>query len=127
MAHQRLNGFKVIPVIQKGRGEGMPHHMGMNPLLDQGLFCHGFDKAVNSLWGKIPFLIWSMLPQGIEEGMIGIGPIPGGLQVILDGDEGLSLQGDAPEFLALTDDVNDGLVPVGLEIPDFQAADFGLS
>jgi hypothetical protein len=33
MAHQSLNGSEVIPVIQEGSGEGVPHHMGVNPLL----------------------------------------------------------------------------------------------
>ena len=37
MAHQSLNGSKVIPVIQEGSGEGMPDHMRMNPLADQGI------------------------------------------------------------------------------------------
>ena len=52
MAHQSLNGSEVIPLIQEGRGKGMPHDMRMNPLLDQGLFRHGFDKAINGFWGK---------------------------------------------------------------------------
>jgi hypothetical protein len=47
MTHESLNGSKVISVIQKGCGKGMPHHMGVNPLLDQGLFYHGLDEAVN--------------------------------------------------------------------------------
>jgi hypothetical protein len=30
----------------------MPQYMGMNPLLDQYLFYHGSDKAVNSFVGQ---------------------------------------------------------------------------
>jgi hypothetical protein len=33
MPHQRRNGSKVIPFIQEGLGKGMPHHVGMNPLI----------------------------------------------------------------------------------------------
>jgi hypothetical protein len=38
--------------------------------------------------------------------------------VILDGEEGTRVQGDASEFLSLSDHINDGLFPVGLEIRD---------
>ena len=51
VAHQNLDGSKVIPVIQKGCPEGMPHYMRVNPLFDQSLFYHGFDKAVNRFVG----------------------------------------------------------------------------
>jgi hypothetical protein len=34
MAHQSLDGSKIISIIQKGRGEGMPHDVRMNPLLE---------------------------------------------------------------------------------------------
>jgi hypothetical protein len=27
MTHQRLDGLEVIPVIQEGGGNGIPHHM----------------------------------------------------------------------------------------------------
>ena len=101
--------------------------MGMNPFPNQSLLRHGFDEAIDSLGLRTLSSIRAMLPQGLEEGMARICPVPVGLQVVLDGDEGLGLQGDAPEFLALADHVNDGLVPVGLEIPDLEAADFGLS
>ena len=47
MAHERLNRSKIIPIIQKGRGKRMPHHVGMDPLLDQSFFYHGFDETVN--------------------------------------------------------------------------------
>jgi hypothetical protein len=39
MAHQSLDGSKIIPIIQKGRGKGVPNYMRMNPFLDQGLLC----------------------------------------------------------------------------------------
>jgi hypothetical protein len=29
MAHQRLNRFEVIPLIQQRTGKGLPDHMGM--------------------------------------------------------------------------------------------------
>ena len=127
MAHESLNGSEVIPVVQEGISEGVPHHMRVNPLLNQGLARHGFDKAIDRFGGKFPFLIGSMLPQGIEYGMIGAGPIPGSLQVIFDGEEGLGLQGDTPEFLAFSDNVNDSLISIGLEILNLQATHFGLS
>ena len=38
MAHQTLNGSKVIPIVQKGRGEGVPHHVGINPVFDRAFF-----------------------------------------------------------------------------------------
>jgi hypothetical protein len=92
VTHQLRDGSKVIPLVQEGCGKRMPHHMGVNPLLNQGLARHGFDRTIDRFGSKFPFFIESMLPQGIEYGMIGAGPISAGLQVILDGDEGLSLQ-----------------------------------
>ena len=59
--------------------------------------------------------------------MIRAGPITAGLQIILDGEEGLGLQGDTPESLPLSNDIDNSLIPVGLEIPDLQAAYFRLS
>src|SRR5208337_1954371 len=105
----------------------MPHHVRMNPLLDQSFFGQGFDKAIDCLWCKGSLLIGSMLPQGVEYGMIRAGPITAGLQIILDGEEGPGLQRDASESLPLADNINDSLVPVGLKILDLQATNFGLS
>jgi hypothetical protein len=34
MAHQSLNGSKIIPIVEKRRGECMPHDVRMNPLLE---------------------------------------------------------------------------------------------
>jgi len=57
MAHQRLDGFQVISVIQKGGGKGVPNHVGVNSFLDQGLFRHRFDEAIDSLRSKgFPFV-----------------------------------------------------------------------
>ena len=86
MAQQTLNSSNVISIIQQGGSERMPHHVGMNPFLDQCLFCGRFDQAINSLGCKGPFIIGSMLPQGIEYGMVGVDPIPTGFQIILDGE-----------------------------------------
>ena len=36
------------------------------------------------------------------------------------------MQGEAPELLPLADDIDDGLVAVGLEIADLEATEFGL-
>lgn len=58
-----------------------------------------------------------MLPQCLEEGMTGICPVPGGLQVVLDGDQGFTVHGDSSKLIPLADDINDGLVPVGLRSP----------
>ncbi len=69
MAHQSLDGSKIIPIIQKGSGKGVPHYMGMNPLLDQGPLCHRLDEAINRLGSQPLFLIGTMLPQRLEEGM----------------------------------------------------------
>ena len=86
MTHQSLDGSKIIPIIQKGSGKGVPHYMGMNPFLNQGLSCDSLDKAVNGLWGQIPFLIRTMLSQRLEEGMPRTCPIPGGLVIVLYGE-----------------------------------------
>jgi hypothetical protein len=47
MSHQCLNGSKVIPVIQKGCGKGVPDHMRTNLFPNESLFRHGL--------GIIPF------------------------------------------------------------------------
>ncbi len=80
MAHQTLNGPKVIPLIQKSSRKGMAHNMGMDPFSDQCISYYRFDKAVNGLRGGSSFFIWAMLPQRFEDGMIRIRPIPGSLQ-----------------------------------------------
>ena len=59
-----------------------------------------------------------MFSQSLEKGIIWICSIPGSLQVVFDGEKGLGVQGDAAELLTLADDINDGLVPIGLEIAD---------
>jgi len=125
--HQCLDRFKVVPVIQESSGKRVPHDMGMNPFLDQCLFYHGLNETVNTFSGQAPFLVRAMLPQRLEEGMSRICSVFGSLMVVLDGEEGAGVQGDAPEFLPFPDNVKDSLVPVGLEIPDFEIADFGLS
>ena len=101
MSHQGLNRSEVIPIIQKGSGEGMPDHMRMNPLFDQRLCCDGFDEAINGLRSEPPFLIWAMLSQGVEDGMIRVHPIPGAFEIIPDGNQGFRVQGDSPELLSL--------------------------
>jgi len=101
--------------------------MGMGPLLDHGLFYHSFDEAINCFMSQPPFLVGAMLPSRLKQGLSWIGPIPGGFQVILDGKEGPGGQGDPPELFPLADNVNDGLVPVGLEITDLETAQFNLS
>jgi hypothetical protein len=58
MAHQSLDGPQIIPIIQEGRGEGMPDHMRMNPLLNQCLPRHGLDQAINWLW-RLDFTAFS--------------------------------------------------------------------
>ena len=75
----------------------MAHDVGMDSLLDQCRPCRGLDEAVNSLRGQALFLVWPMLPQGLEEGMSGLCSISGGLQIILDGEEGPGVQGNAPK------------------------------
>ena len=66
-----------------------------------------------------------MLPQGLEEGMGRVSPIPGGLMIVIDGEKGV--QRDASELLAFANDIYDGLIPVGLEILDLQATNLILS
>jgi len=68
-----------------------------------------------------------MLPQGVEDRMIRIRPVPGSLQIVFDGKQGPRVQRDSPELLSLADNINDGLIPVGLEIPDLEGAEFRLS
>lgn len=76
ITHERLNGSEVIPVVQEGSGEGMPHDVRVNPLLDRSLFYHRFDEAVNGLGGQVPFFVGTMLPQGLKKGMSNISPNP---------------------------------------------------
>jgi hypothetical protein len=109
MAHQCLNRPEIIPFIQEGCGEGIPHDMRMNPLLDQGLFTTDWMRQSTAFFGQSSFLVGSVFPQGPEEGMGGVGAVPGGLQVFLDGDEGPRVQGNAPELLPLADDIDDGM------------------
>ena len=59
--------------------------------------------------------------------MARVGTVPGALQVPFDGNESHGVQWDAPEPVALSDHVNDGLVTVGIEIPNFESADFDFS
>jgi len=125
MTHERLDRLQIIPIVQEGRCKRMPHHVGMNPLLDQGLFYHGSDEAVNSFVGQAPFLVGTMFAQRLEEGMVWICPVPARLQVILDGDEGPGVQRDAPELLPLADHVDDCLVTVEFEILDLEELEAG--
>ena len=97
----------------------MPHHVRINPLLYQGLFCHILDKAVNDFWGEGSFLIGTMLPQCFEHRIMKISPIYIDLQIILNGKAGFSFQWDSSEFFALTNHINNSWVSVGLEIPNF--------
>ena len=113
--------------IKKGRGKGVPDDMRMNPLLNQSLFCSRLDEAVNGLRSEPPFLIRAMLSQSVEDRMIRGRPVPGSLQIVFNGKQGPRVQGDSSELLSLADNINDGLVPVGLEIADLEATDFGLS
>ena len=84
MAHQRLDGLEVVPVIQKSRGDSMPHDVRTDPLLNHGPFYHGSDQAVNRFVYQTSLRVRPMLLQGLEEGMIWI--CPGSLVIILDGD-----------------------------------------
>jgi len=76
MAHQRLNGLEIVSFIQKGRPKGVPGHMRVDSLLNQGLLCHGFNQAINSLGGQSPFLVGAVLPQCFEHRPIRINTIP---------------------------------------------------
>lgn len=114
MSHQRLDRPKIIPFIQEGGGEGMTCYMRVNSFPDQGLFCQGFDETIDSLRGKRPLLVRTTPPERVEHWMVRICPIPGGLEVIFYGKNGLGRQGDSSELLAFADDVHYGLVTVGL-------------
>jgi len=127
MAHQSLDCPKVIPVVEEGRGKRMPHHVRMNPLLDQCLFYHALDETVNSFRGQPPFLVGTMFPQRLEEGTVRICSVTVCLQIVLHGKKGLGLQRNSPESLPLADHIDNGLIAVGLEIFDLEAANFGLS
>ena len=70
MAHERLDCLEVIPVVQEVRGKHVPHDVGVNPLLDQGPFYHGFDEAVNRFRRQSPFLVGTMLAECLEERMV---------------------------------------------------------
>ena len=76
VAHQSLNGFKIVPIVQKGSCKGMPEDMRMDSLSDQSLFRHAFDEAINGLWRQTFFLIGTMFPKCREERMGRIHSIP---------------------------------------------------
>ncbi len=88
MAHENLRGRQVVPMIQKGSGKGVPHYVRVNSFLDQSLFYHRFDQAVNCLGSQTPFLVRTIFLHCLEERMIWICSIPDCLQVILDGNKG---------------------------------------
>jgi hypothetical protein len=69
----------------------MPHYRGMDPLLNQSLFCHRFDAAVNGLVCEFLFFVRAMLPKGVEDRMIRVRPIPGSLQVVVNGEKDIGL------------------------------------
>jgi hypothetical protein len=68
-----------------------------------------------------------MFTKSIEYRVIVACPVPTGLQIILYGNEDFSFQWDSSEFLPLAYNIDDSLIPVGLEIPNFQVAVFGFS
>jgi len=59
--HQSLDGSKIIPIIQKGGGKGLPHDVGMDSLLNQSLFRRRFDETIDGLRGKRFSLIGDVL------------------------------------------------------------------
>ena len=89
MAHQRLDRLEIVSVIQESSGKRVAHHMRVDPLLNQSLLRQRFDEAVNSLGSKVSFVVGTMFSQCPEEGMARICPIPGGFEVILNGEEGV--------------------------------------
>jgi hypothetical protein len=68
-----------------------------------------------------------MFSQGVKYGMSRITAISIDLQVILDGEEGFGFQWYSSKSLSLSDDINDWLVSIGLEIPNLQVAYFSFS
>ncbi len=86
MSHQSLDGPQIIPIIKKRRGKGMPHHVGMDSLLDQSPLCRQLGETVNGLWRQALFVLGTMLSQRLEEGMSRICPVPGSLVIVLYGE-----------------------------------------
>ena len=70
MTQKTLNRLEVNPFIQKSRGKGVPGYVRMDSFANQSPFCHRFNQAINSLWGKASLFIGSMLAQGVEHRII---------------------------------------------------------
>jgi len=61
MAHQSLNCPEIIPIVEKRRGECMPHYVGMDSLLNESLFWGRFDEGVNRGRVFLPVIIFKRL------------------------------------------------------------------
>jgi hypothetical protein len=68
-----------------------------------------------------------VFPQRLEEGMIRVCSVFGSLLVIFYGEKGLGLQGNPSEFLPFANNIDNGLIPIGLEIADFKITDLSFS
>lgn len=127
MAHQNLDGSKLIPIIQEGGSKWMPDYMRVNPFLNESPFRHGFDKAINRLRRYNSLFIRTLLPQCLKDRPSRINPVNRGFEIIPDRNHGIGMPRYSPELLSFPNNINDSLIPIGLEILDLQAASFGFS
>jgi len=69
MAHERLDSLQVIPFVQEGCGEGVPHDVGMDSLFDRGLFVVDLMRESMALevkplsWWGPPDVLWLSISQ----------------------------------------------------------------
>jgi hypothetical protein len=68
-----------------------------------------------------------VLSQSVKYGMARTSPFPIGFQIILNSEEGFSFQWDSSKSLSLSDDIDNRLISVCLEVPYFEVTDFGFS
>jgi len=67
------------------------------------------------------------LYQCLEDRPFRFDPVSGRVEIILDCNHGISVQGDSPKLLTLSNNIDHGLVPISLEIADLEATEFGFS
>jgi len=123
MAHKALNSLEIGPIIQKACPEGMPHGVWGHSLSDEGFFAGAFDQTVNRPGSEGNNSVRTMLPQGEENWVIGVGSVFPCLPILLDGCKGHHLQGDPPKLLTLAHNIENRLITIGLYLSNTNVAD----
>lgn len=68
----------------------------------------------------------AMLPQGIEDRMVGTCPILPGPPILLNSSKSVSAQRYPANLIPLTNDIKDDPIPVGFDIPHPGLTDLAL-